>query len=100
MCHQTTGQQQSPSLRKGNTRAACISSIIINNQDLDRASRIRPPAPPAIVAHQPSSAQCIFTAQAYPDTPSPPAKPAIYSHTAAAKQNTAVHSGWRQRLDI
>ena len=99
MCHQTTGQQQSPSLRKGNTRAACIS-IIINNQDLDRASRIRPPAPPAIVPHQPSSAQCIFTAQAYPDTPSPPAKPAIYSHTAAAKQNTAVHSGWRQRLDI
>jgi hypothetical protein len=49
---------------KDNTRAACIS--IINNQDLDRASR--PPTPPAIKAHQPSSAQCISAAQAHPDT--------------------------------
>lgn len=61
-------QQQSPTppLRKGKTRAACIS--IINNQDLDRANHIRQPAPPAIKAHQPSSAQCIFAAQTYPDT--------------------------------
>lgn len=75
MCAQgqdSTGQErpgQSPTallLRKGNTRAACIS--IINNQDLDRASRFRPPPPPAIKAHQPSSAQCIFATQAYPDT--------------------------------
>lgn len=27
-------------------------------------------------------------------------KPAIYAHVAAAKQNTAVPSGWRQRLQI
>ena len=61
-------QQQSPTppLRRGKTRAACIS--IINNQDLDRANHIRQPPPPAIKAHQPSSAQCIFAAQTYPDT--------------------------------
>lgn len=69
MCPQgQASQQQSPTppLRKGKTRAACIS--IINNQDLDRANHIHQPAPPAIKAHQPSSAQCIFAAQAHPDT--------------------------------
>ena len=81
-------QQQSPTppplrLRKGKTRAACIS--IINNQDLDRASRFRPPAPPAIKT-QPSSAQCIFAAQAHPDTQLLLQKPAIYPHTHRSSQ--------------
>jgi hypothetical protein len=55
------------------TRAAsCIG--IIDNQDLDHANHIRYPAPPAIKAHQPASDQCIFTAQAHPDTQFPLAK--------------------------
>ena len=65
------------------TRAAsCIS--IINNQDLDHANHIRPPPSPAIKAHQPASDQCIFTAQAHPDTQSPLAKACnIYTHRSS-----------------
>jgi hypothetical protein len=74
MCAQgqaRTGQRKG--VGRQQTRAAsCIS--IINNQDLDHANHIRPPAPPAVKAHQPASDQCIFTAQAHPDTQSPLAK--------------------------
>lgn len=65
------------------TRAAsCIS--IINNQDLDHANHIRPRAPPAIKAHQSASDQCIFTAQAHPDTQSPLAKACnIFAHRSS-----------------
>ena len=77
------------------TRAAsCIS--IINNQDLDHANHIRPRAPPAIKAHQPASDQCIFTAQAHPDTQSPLAKACnIFTHRISQTNHchTAVPSG-------
>jgi hypothetical protein len=97
------GQQQSPTppLPKAKATHTCSITVrIINNQDLDRASRFRQQPPPAIKAHQPSSAQCIFAAQAHPDTQLLLQKPAIYQRIAAAKQSTAVPNSWRQRPEI
>ena len=55
-------------------------------------SRFRPPPPPAIKAHQPSSAQCIFAAQAYPDTHTPKTPLAKACNLCTCRSSQTKHS--------